>query len=136
MNNYILNCVSLSGPEQEIDAFINLVRSDTSDFDFNHIIQPGTDGPAKSWGTEWNSINVERNSGHFCFVTRDTAPIKIYAKLVSAFPNLKIKWLFRDLDSQTVHKFVIGKCGIRVVKTKNVIPVYLTSPSHKLSEAC
>jgi len=109
MPNWCKNDVIVSGDEEDVTKFKNLMTNDGQDFEegfsFNKIVpQPDNilldslkvyDWNIENWDTKWDASSVsvyfdEEDYMEFSFLTAWSPPINVINKLKEMFPNLNV----------------------------------------------
>jgi hypothetical protein len=118
MPNNVRNILKFSGSQEDIDTFVNFIKSDKSLFDFEKLLpMPDTvwlhDWCVTNWGTKWNAYDVEFKDNAFIFNTAWDIPIPIYEKIAEQFSNLCLEIYYASED--------IGyNCGELLIKNGNL----------------
>ena len=109
MPNWCKNDVIVSGDEEDVTKFKNLMTNDGKDFEkgfsFNKIVpQPDNilldslkvyDWNIENWDTKWDASSVsvyfdEEDYMEFSFLTAWSPPINVINKLKEMFPTLNV----------------------------------------------
>jgi hypothetical protein len=111
MPNWCENSVRVNGDPKEVKEFIEFVKSDDSDFDFEKIC-PFPNGEwdydwcINSWGTKWSAQEIstdhDQEVADYYFDTAWSPPEGIYSELVKKFKigteesSLHISWFYNE----------------------------------------
>lgn len=115
MPNWCENTVRVHGDVEEVKEFIDFVKSEESDFDFEKI-KPYPNGKwdydwcVEHWGTKWNANPEDIVTDHdgmgdvaeYYFDTAWSPPEGIYEELVKKFKigteesSLSISWFYHE----------------------------------------
>ena len=107
MPNWCANELTITGPEDDIQKFKELVSTSDSDFRFDAVI-PMPNGEwdydwcNSNWGVKWdlpNDMYLDDGNDDMLMYSFDTAwgpPHGIYTKLTEIFPDITISWFWHE----------------------------------------
>jgi len=114
MPNWCQNEIRVCGDTEKVEEFIDFVKSDEQDFDFEKIVplpngEWDYDWCIRNWDTKWNACRVEKDFNpkygdevEYTFDTAWSPPENIFRVLKEKFKlndkdsELHISWFYRE----------------------------------------
>lgn len=111
MPNWCQNEITVSGDTEKVEEFMDFVKSDEQDFDFEKIVplpngEWDYDWCIRNWDTKWNATDVQAfkcgDEVEYNFLTAWSPPENIFRVLKEKFKlndkdsDLHISWFYRE----------------------------------------
>ena len=139
MPNWCANELTITGPEDDIKKFKELVSTSDSDFSFDAVI-PMPDGEwdydwcNSNWGVKWdlpNDMYLDDGNDDMLMYSFDTAwgpPYGIYTKLTEIFPDITISWFWHEPGMEATGYLNVDDGAKRMMESQQLWGVVDTIP--------